>query len=262
MEHAESLRIALDGMILRGTVGSTVHGLHLEAQDDRDEMGVAIEPPDRVVGLERWEHHVERTQPEGVRSGPGDLDLVVYSARKFCRLACRGNPTVLLLLFTFERQVETELGAELRALAPAFLSRQVGDRYHGYLRTQKERLIGSRGQRRVNRPELIEAHGFDTKYAMHVLRLAVQGREMLETGRLELPIGEPERSRIRAVREGQVSYEESVAWIEQAERDLARAHERSRLPDAPDRARVDAWLVEAYQRSWRERGLVPVSLGR
>jgi uncharacterized protein len=256
MEHADSLQIALDGMILRGTVGSTVHGLHLESQDDRDEMGVAIEPPDRVIGLERWEHHVERTQPEGVRSGPGDLDLVVYSARRFCQLAVRGNPTVLLLLFTFERQVETELGAELRALAPAFVSRVVGERYRGYLRSQKERLVGTRGQRRVNRPELIEAHGFDTKYAMHVLRLAVQGREMLETGRLELPMSEPERSRILAVRSGEVPYEEAVAWIEEAERELETAHERSRLPDQPDRARVDAWLVDAYQRSWRERGLI------
>src|SRR5262245_3044437 len=47
----DSLAIALDGMILRGTVGSTVHGLHLAEQDDRDEMAVAIPPPARVLGL-------------------------------------------------------------------------------------------------------------------------------------------------------------------------------------------------------------------
>ena len=41
----------------------------------------------RVVGC--------RTQPEGVRSGPGDLDLIVYSLRKWMRLALTGNPTVL-----------------------------------------------------------------------------------------------------------------------------------------------------------------------
>ena len=149
MPVQESLQIALDGMILRGTVGSTVHGLHLAAQDDRDEMGVAIEPPERVLGLERWEHHVERTQPEGVRSGPGDLDLVVYSARKYCRLALQGNPTVLLLLFTPDVLTENELGAELRALAPAFVSRRVGQRYRGYLLAQKQRLLGVRGQMRT-----------------------------------------------------------------------------------------------------------------
>ena len=109
---------------------------------------------------------------------------------------------------------------------------------------------------RTKRPELVEAHGFDTKYAMHVLRLAVQGREMLQTGRLELPIAEPERSRIRAVREGQVSWDETIAWIDQAERELEVAHEQSTLPDDPDVERAERWLVHAYQRSWRERGLV------
>jgi uncharacterized protein len=250
VQQTDAVRIAAETTILRGTVGSTVHGLHIEAQDDRDEMAVMIEPPALVLGLGRLDHVVERTQPEGVRSGPGDLDLVVYSARKYCRLAIQGNPTVLLLLYTPSVLVETVLGRELRELAPAFLSRVVGDRYRGYLSAQKERLVGSRGQRNVNRPELVEAHGFDTKYAMHVLRLAVQGRELLETSRLELPIGEPDRARIRAVREGEVPYDEVVAWIEQAERDLERAHEGTSLPETPDAARVDAWLVHAYTTAW------------
>jgi predicted nucleotidyltransferase len=254
VSNNEAIAIANAGTILRGTVGSTVHGLHIADQDDRDEMAVMIEPPELVLGLGRLDHVIERTQPEGVRSGPGDLDLVVYSARRYCGLALQGNPTVLLLLYTPGIVVETALGSELRALAPAFLSRSVGDRYRGYLQAQKERLIGSRGQRNVNRPELIEAHGFDTKYAMHVLRLAVQGRELLETGKLELPIAEPERSRIFDVREGRVPYEEVVEWIEQAERGLERAHEATRLPERPDAARIDAWLVHAYTTAWESAG--------
>jgi uncharacterized protein len=97
------------GTILQATVGSTVHGLHHGGQDDRDEMAVYIEPPEFLVGLRRapairgglygFEHYVERTQPEGVRSGPGDLDLVAYSLRKWVRLALKGHPTILLLLF-------------------------------------------------------------------------------------------------------------------------------------------------------------------
>ena len=80
------------GTVLRATVGSTVHGLHHGGQDDRDEMAVFIEPPEFLVGLARaramrgglygFEHYVERTKPEGVRSGPADLALVAYSLRK------------------------------------------------------------------------------------------------------------------------------------------------------------------------------------
>jgi hypothetical protein len=32
-------------------------------------------------------------------SGPGDLDLTIYGLRKYCRMALKGSPTVLLLLF-------------------------------------------------------------------------------------------------------------------------------------------------------------------
>src|SRR3954471_14916404 len=184
------------GTILRATVGSTVHGLHHGGQDDRDEMAVYVEPPEYVLGLARapairgglygFEHYVERTQPAGVRSGPGDLDLVAYSLRKWMRLALKGHPTILLLLFVPDELVlvETELGRELRALRPALLSARAGRGYLGYLRGQRERLLGSRGQKRVNRPELVEAHGYDTKYAMHAARLGYQGLELVEKGRL------------------------------------------------------------------------------
>jgi predicted nucleotidyltransferase len=226
-------------------------------------MAVFVEPPEYLVGLARasamrgglygFEHYIERTQPEGVRSGPGDLDLVAYSLRKYVRLALKGHPTILLLLFVPPELVlvETELGSELKALAPAILSRRAGRGYLGYLRGQRERLLGTRGQKRVNRPELVEAHGFDTKYAMHAARLGYQGVELLETGRLTLPMPEPERSRVMAIRTGERTYEEAIAEIDEVERKLAEALERTPLPAEPDRAAVDRFLVEAYRRAWR-----------
>src|SRR5690606_28653325 len=86
-------------VILRGVVGSTIHGVSVGGQDDRDEMGICIEPPDYVIGLRHFETHVWRTQPEGVKSGPGDLDLTIHSLRKFMRLAAKGNPTIITLLY-------------------------------------------------------------------------------------------------------------------------------------------------------------------
>lgn len=51
-------RVAEEGCILRAVVGSTVHGLAQAGTDDRDEMGVCIEPPEYVVGLRPFEHWV------------------------------------------------------------------------------------------------------------------------------------------------------------------------------------------------------------
>jgi predicted nucleotidyltransferase len=261
MSRDEQRAVVERATILRGTVGSTVHGLHHGGQDDRDEMAIFLEPPEFLVGLrlargsggwQQFEHYVERTQPEGVRSGPGDLDLVAYSLRKWLRLALAGNPTVLLLLFSpgDSLLVCTQRGRQLRELSSAIVSRQAGPRFVGYMRAQKERLIGTRGQRRVNRPELIEAHGFDTKYAMHVARLGYQGIELMETGRLSLPMKEPERSRVMAIRTGDVAFEEALTEIEEIEVRLNRAAGASGLPEEPDRAKVDGFVLETYREAW------------
>ncbi|MGH3741925.1 MAG: hypothetical protein ACRDT8_12995 [Micromonosporaceae bacterium] len=42
--------IALPNQILRSVVGSGVHGIAIEGTDDRDEMGVYIEPAEHVLG--------------------------------------------------------------------------------------------------------------------------------------------------------------------------------------------------------------------
>jgi hypothetical protein len=260
MSRDEQREIVVRGTILRGAVGSTVHGLHHGGQDDRDEMAIFV-PPEFVLGQRlartgarwrRFEHYVERTKPEGVRSGPGDLDVVAYGLRKWLRLAVRGNPTVLLLLFSPPETlvVRTELGEAMRMLAPAIVSKQAGPRYLGYLRAQKERLLGTRGQRNVNRSELVAAHGFDTKYAMHVVRLGYQGIELLSEGRLTLPMPEPVRSRIMEIRLGRWSEADVVAEVDEVERRLVEAVAASPLPDAPDLARVDAFALDAYRTAW------------
>jgi len=45
-----------------------------------------------------------------------------------------------------------------------------------------------------NRPELIEAYGWDVKHGSHALRLAHQGFEIASTGSLSLPLPDRERA--------------------------------------------------------------------
>ncbi len=226
-------------------VGSGVHGTAVDGQDDRDEMGICIEPPEYVCGLEAFEQYIFRTQPEGHRSGPGDVDLTIYSVRKWMRLAVQGNPTVLLPLFVSNRDVivRTELGDELRALAPSIVSRRAGERFQGYLAAQRDRLLGVRGGKHTNRPELIETYGFDTKYAMHMVRLGVQGVELLETGTISLPIREPWLTWLRDLRQGRRSRTEALEAAADLEARIVALLDTSPLPADPDMAAVNRWLV-------------------
>lgn len=248
-------RAAEAGLILRSTVGSGVHGIAIAGTDDHDEMAVFVEPAAWALGIERAaEHYVARSQPEGARSGPGDTDLVAYTLRKYLRLAVKGNPTALLPLFAPGRDVltVTPLGAELRALAPKFLSQQAAQRFLGFMRSQRRRLVeGGRGV--PNRPELVARYGYDVKYASHALRLALQGREITRHAHLTLPMPEEERQRVLEVKRGDVR-DQAVVLAEidavAAEVEEALASGRTPLPPRADHDAINDWSVGAHRRHW------------
>ena len=261
VDHAEHRAIAEPNTVLLGLVGSTVHGVTVDSADDRDEMGICIEPPEYVAGLRPFQQWVFRTQPEGARSGPGDIDRTVYSLRKWCRLALSGNPTVMLLLHTPEEHcsILEQPGRDLRANKHWFAARRAGRAYLGYMERQRDRMTGERGQMRVNRPELIEKYGFDTKYAGHVLRLGYQGIEFLETGGLTLPLPEPQRSRVLDVRTGRVPFEEVLAEADELRERLEALLQTSELPEQPDHDAVNAFLADAYRAWWANHEPSPLS---
>lgn len=248
--------VALPNEILRSVVGSGVHGIAIAGTDDHDEMGVYIEPPERVVGLITGRpDYIWRTQPEGVRSGHGDTDLVLYSLHKFLRLAVKGNPTVLLPLYAPQQDLitVTQLGLELRDLRESFLSQLAVQRFLGYMHSQHERMLGGGRRSRVpNRPELIQKYGWDVKYGSHALRLAFQGQEIARDGQLTLPLVPEQRERVLAVKRGEVPRDEVSQQITAIERDIRDRLDTGStpLPDTADVPRISAWSIDAQRRHW------------
>jgi hypothetical protein len=128
-------------------------------------MGLCLEPPEFVTGLarvpsgiggqgpsvrfEQYERHTAWDRPGGLSnmSGAGDLDVIIYSARKWARLALAGNPTVLPVLFVPDEDVvfRNQPGAELTGNAHRFVSRLAAHRFLGYLNSQKTAMTGGPG---------------------------------------------------------------------------------------------------------------------
>lgn len=277
-------KIAEEGTILRTEVGSGSHGIAIEGTDDRDEMGICTEPAEYVIGLKtshgtRFEQYIHRTAvdramaehqrqckiamphephscPGGfdishARSGPEDLDLVIYSLRKWMKLAMGGNPSVLIPLFVLESrcEVNTEMGARLRAEADRVISRRAGYQFLGYLNNQRESMTGIR-KPKVNRPELVEKYGFDTKYASHAIRLGYQGTELMETGRLTLPMPLGPRQHVREVKLGRYGKDDVLDMISTLAARLEQGIRGTVLPDEPDWDWANQFLIDAYQSSW------------
>ncbi len=261
MTNSPSQWIAHAGMMLRVRAGSEVTGMSAGGSDI-DEIGVAVEPHSTVIGAGRFEHYSFRTQPDGHTSGPGDLDLTIYSLRKYAHLVAAGNPTVLATLFTPDQHVlyRTGFADELFERRAMFLSRQAGPKFRGYLESQRRGLMGLRsgGSRNQGRADIREKLGFDGKFAAHMLRLGYQGVELLSTGAITLPIPEPQRSRLLALRTGGWPLDEALAHLkaaldeaERLEREIERLMVESRaLPERPDQGQINDWLASVHRRHW------------
>jgi hypothetical protein len=241
-------------MILEVVVGSTVHGTSVsDGLEDLDLMAVVIEGHKTFAGFNIRDTWQERSKPVGVRSEAGDTDWIAYGLRKYLNLALKGNPSVLLALFVPDPHIRfiNKQGEELRSLASKIVSKQVYAPFRGYMRQQHERLLGLRGQRNVTRPELVDKYGYDTKYAGHIVRLGLQGEEILTTGRLSLPMQDEQRELCVKIRSGGFSLAEVSELIIDAEKKIDAAYKNSSLPDKPESLEVERWMLDTYLAYWK-----------
>lgn len=104
-----------------------------------------------------------------------------------------------------------------------------------------------RRDRNPARAELEARYGYDTKHAMHLLRLLRMGMEILETGKVH--VYRPDREWLLGVRNGLLEYEELLALAAEYEARLVTLQATSTLPEAPDVEQVEA-LVIALQEDY------------
>ena len=237
--------------ILRADVGSRGFGLST-ATSDHDEKGVCIEDLDSHVCLDgKFEQHIEQRKEDPDPSN--HLDLEIFALDKFLRLAIHGNPTIVSLLFVKDYLQVDARGLQLQELVPYLISRHWGKRFLGYMESQRQKLKGERGQMRVTRTDLITKYGFDTKFAMHLLRLGYQGIEIMETGKMTLPMGESDKALLMQIRGGMITLNEVLQIAGDLERHLKDLITSTHLPDQPNRDYINEWMRDTYYENWKSR---------
>ena len=134
--------------------GSELHGAKVHGTDDLDIYGVYIEPPDRVLGLESMPHFVWSTAGADRRNGPNDVDVTLYSLKKWAGLACKGNPTALHFLFA-KNTVENPIWNEIVSKTDIFRGRSCGKQFIGFADDQLQRMAVQKGRgKKGQRPEI------------------------------------------------------------------------------------------------------------
>jgi hypothetical protein len=122
------------------------------------------------------------------------------------------------------------------------------------------RIRGDKGRgEKGRRPEYENVHGYDSKAAMHCLRLYLECIELMREGRITLP--RPERQFLIEVRSGKLTLEQFSAECERLHAEAVQAAAESTLPASLDRAKVSRLLAEVTLLGWREQGWWPGATG-
>jgi len=228
--------------------GSELHGAKVHGTDDLDIYGVYVEPPDRVLGLESMPHFVWSTAGADRRNGPNDVDVTLYSLKKWAGLACKGNPTALHFLFA-KNTVENPIWNEIVSKADIFLGRSCAKQLIGFADDQLQRMAGQKGRgKKGQRPEIEAKYGYDVKAAMHILRLLYECKELVSERRITLP--RPEGDLLIRVRTGKYSMEKVITMAQKLFAECRDAASRSSLPDVIDRGAVSQLVTECYLKAW------------
>lgn len=102
-----------------------------------------------------------------------------------------------------------------------------------------------RRERNEARAALEARHGYDTKHAVHLIRLLRMGAEILERG--EVLVLRPDAEELLALRAGEWPYEKVMDEARARTARLPSLVEASVLPVRPDRSRVNALVVRLHE---------------
>ena len=215
-------------VVLRVMVGSRAFGLATESSDE-DRRGVFLPPAE-------W-HWSLTKPPEQVEFFSEGVEEVDWEIEKFVRLALQANPNILETLWSPAVLHTDETGDALRAMRAAFLSRHLYRTYSGYVLSQF-RLM-KRGFETDRR--------YKPKHAMHLIRLLHSGIHALRDGDIRVDVGE-HRDELLAIRRGEVPFAAVEARALELDRVFREAFATTTLPEKPDTARANRFLIAARRR--------------
>jgi len=203
-------------------MGSVAYGVSADSSDV-DVYGWGIPPKDdvfphlrgEVPGFGRphkrfqqfQEHHVRDPDPLGGRGRT--YDLTIFGIVKLFALAMESNPNVLDSLFTPTTCVlhSTRVGNLVRENRRLFLHKGAWPKFKGYAYSQLHKLAIKQPQGK--RAELVAAHGYETKFAYHVVRLLGEVEQILLEGDIDL---QRDNDRLKAIRRGEWSEARLRQW--------------------------------------------------
>ena len=233
--------------------GSNLHGAKTEGYDDLDIYGCYIEPQSYILGLTPMQHFVWSSSSDAVKNSANDVDVTMYSLQRWGELMLKGNPAILHYLFASDVECHTQdtWRVFIQPMLNGLVTKKSAKQYLGFANSQRMRLTGEKGMgRHGQRPDLIEKFGYDTKFAMHYIRLLYECRELLMDRCLTFP--RPEKSVLIDIRQGKFTQDEVFALGKELLAECEDQMKITYLPDEIDVNRLSRRIADAYMYHWHQ----------
>jgi predicted nucleotidyltransferase len=239
-------------------MGSVAYGVSGDTSD-MDVYGFAIPPRDElfphlrgdILGFgtprqrftQYQEHHLH--DPAALAGHGRSHDLTIYNIVDYFQLVMKNNPNLIDSLFTADTCVLhiTRIGQMVRQERRSFLHRGCWHTFKGYAYRQLTRMAGTR-RRTGKRKQLVEQHGYDVKFAYHLVRLLNEVEQILTEGDLDLMRN---REQLKSIRRGEWTEEQVRDYFTRKEAELEGLYQNSKLPTGPDEARVKRLLLHCLE---------------
>ena len=239
-------------------MGSVAYGVS-GATSDIDIYGFAVPPKDmtfphlkgEILGFGRQIQRYEQWQEHHVYDAgrQQEFDFSIYSIVKYFNLCMEGNPNMLDSLFVPERCVLhiNKIGKHVRENRKLFLHKGCFHKFKGYAYAQMSKIKNKTNSSNEKRTADIEANGFDTKFAYHLVRITEECEQILMEGDLDI---ERNREHLKAIRRGELSLEQIEEWFAKKNQSLEELYVSSSLQHSPDEAAIKKVLLACLEMAY------------
>jgi predicted nucleotidyltransferase len=187
--------------------------------------GFGPEPP----SFDQYQKHHMMDQ-DALGGNGKEWDLQIFNIVKFFELCRENNPNIIDSLFTPENCVLhiTQIGRMVRDSRKIFLSKECWKKFRGYAQSQLKKMNDKEpvGKRK----EIVDKHGYDIKFAYHIIRLLDEAEQIMLEGDLDL---QRAREVMKAIRRGEWTAEEVREFAMKKEIALEAAYSVCKLPEHP-----------------------------
>ena len=236
-------------------MGSVAYGVSSDTSDV-DIYGFCMPPKDIVFphlaghihGFSKQVQSFDQYQKHHIKEKDArkEYDLSIYSIIKYFRLCMDNNPNMIDSLFTPRECVllSTPIGEMVRSERTKFLHKGSWHKFKGYAYSQMHKMKIKEPDPNSKRYEMITKHGYDVKFAYHVVRLLDEAEQILTDGDIDL---RRNREQLKSIRRGEWKLDDIVEYFNTKEKDLEKVYLSSTIRKYPDEQAIKQLLVDCLE---------------